>query len=122
MRCGELRFKLFRNEISRGTKRDYGAERLFARVARARIAAVPYIKLSAGDVAGAYDTFGSVKRLYYSRRDRVGDAAVDEPRTFRAFVCELIDTAPAAFEPDDLTSSSESAEKLVIPVSLVISV
>jgi len=67
-RRGEPCLKLFRNEISRGTKRDYGAERLFARVARVRIAAVPYIKLSAGDVAGAYDTYGSVKRLYYSWR------------------------------------------------------
>jgi len=61
MRRGELRLKLFRNEISRETKRDYDAERLFARVTRARIAAVPYIKLSAEDVAGAYDMFGSVK-------------------------------------------------------------
>lgn len=66
-RAAKPSLKLFRNEISRGTKRDYGARRLFARVTRAHRAAVPYIKLSAGDVAGAYDTFGLVKRLYPSR-------------------------------------------------------
>lgn len=69
-RGAEPSLKLFRNEISRGTKRDYGRERLFARVVPARVAAVSYIKLSVADVAGAYDTFGLVKRLYFSRQDR----------------------------------------------------
>lgn len=82
-RAVEPSLKLFRNEISRGTKRDYDAKRgererekdeHFARVVRVP-AAVPYIKLSAGMVAGAYDTFGSVRRLYFS-----GEAARDFSR------------------------------------------
>lgn len=54
-----------------GERRGITRGRLFARVA-----AVPYIKLSVADVAGAYDTSGLVKRFYFSRDRDIVDSII----------------------------------------------